>query len=110
MKVVKHPPAPEDAKSNEMKMLLRQFAGWKTTVTHNKDMHGSGCGAKLEITLEDLNLLYYHGMFCGRGYYAAVKCPACNQFVVVNHKTPEKLWRLMTLIKHESFGGLAEER
>jgi len=77
MKVIKAPP-PQTTNEQKISQFRQLFADWKNVKTHTRDMHGAGCGAKIEFEYSDLEHLYYFGMFGGQGHYAAVKCPYCH--------------------------------
>ncbi len=53
---------------------------WKAQIDcSKKDDHDSGgCGAELEITAEDLILMYWKSPLHNK-YYSAVKCPQCGK-------------------------------
>ena len=52
-----------------------------------------GCGTKLEISENDLELLYWEGTFFAH-YYAAFKCPICGKMNSTNGSREETFERL----------------
>ena len=49
-----------------------------------------GCGAVLQVTFEDLVMMYWHGTHFPH-YYSAVKCPQCGKYNATKN-LPNPLW------------------
>lgn len=65
---------------------------WKASVIcHKRDKPDrEGCGAVLEVTKADLEMLFWRGSHFPH-YYAAVKCPMCGKHNVPKN-IPKPVW------------------
>ncbi len=84
---------------------------WKEAVLCGKkdEYDKAGCSATLEITIQDLIMMYWKAAF-SRKYYPAVKCPQCGKYNRV--KAPDTVrhkFNTADNIKNAIFDGFSDE-
>jgi hypothetical protein len=100
MKVIKNGSAAPDGLEN-----------WNTEVTCAKrdKFDSKGCGAVLEVTEEDLILMYWHGTHSAH-HYSGMKCPQCGKYNAVEN-LPDPIWNRLNTKKRRAksvFDGFSE--